>query len=145
MGQVKRASMRWTGENLDLSATLGSGYQFDMSSPVHGGNGGNPMEFLLAAAAACTAMDVLYVLKRARQEITGLHVEIEGEQGDRYPQTYKTGKIIYTIRGVDINPKTVERAIKLSQEVYCAASIMLKEAGMALETEYRIEQEDAEE
>ena len=115
MGKTKRASMSWTGENLDLSATLGSGYQYDMSSPVHGGEGGNPMEFLLASAAACTAMDVLYVLKRARQQITGLHVEIVGEQADRYPQTYKTGKIVYTIRGIDINPKTVERAVKLSQ------------------------------
>lgn len=140
MGNIKSANMSWTGENLNLDVTLGTGYQFTMHGPPDEG-GGSPMEFLLAAAAGCTAMDVIHVLKRTRQQISGVRVEVVGEQDDKHPMVYTKAKITYIVRGVNVDPKRVERAIKLSQSSYCSASIMLKEAGMALETDYRIEEE----
>lgn len=139
MGNEKRALLQWTGENLNLHVTMGSGYEFEMHGPPDEG-GGSPMGFLLAAAAGCTAMDVIHILKRKRQQISDVRVEIVGEQADRHPKVYTRSKIVYIVRGVDIDPKAVERAIELSQTRYCSGSIMLKQAGMEMETEYRIEE-----
>jgi len=139
MGSKKQAVLQWTGENLNLHAALGTGYEFEMHGPPDEG-GGSPMEFLLAAAAGCTAMDVIHILKRKRQQISDVRVEIVGEQDDQHPKVYTRSKIVYVVRGVNIDPAAVERAIDLSQARYCSGSIMLKRAGMELETDYRIEE-----
>ena len=139
MAVEKTANILWKGTGLKFHATLGSGYEFEMEGPPSP-EGGSPVEFLLAGAAGCTAWDVANILLQRRQKLTGLEVEIRGVQREEAPNIFTHGTIVYIVRGESINPAAVEKAIELSMEKYCSASIMLKQAGMTLETEYRIEE-----
>jgi putative redox protein len=134
----KTARMIWKDNELNLHGILGSGYEFDLSSnadPL----GGSPMEFLLAAVAGCTAMDVISILQKKREPITGFEVEIRGTRAQEHPKVYTAVTLLYLIRGEGVNPQSVERAIELSQTKYCSASAMFQQAGVEFHTTYRIE------
>ena len=137
MASQKTAKVQWKGEDLKFHATLGSGYEFEIQAPATH-EGGSPVEFLIAGAVACSTMDILHILNRRRQNVTGLEAEIVGTQAEIEPTVFTEGTILYTIYGVDIKPADVERAIELSMTKYCSASIMLKRAGMEIATDYRI-------
>ena len=139
MAPEKSATVQWKGEDLKFHATLGSGYEFEMEGPPTP-EGGSPVEFLIAGAVGCSAMDVVHILKRRRQTITGLEVEIKGVQAEEAPNVFTDATVVYVVHGENIDPVAVERAIDLSMSKYCSASIMLKRAGMNLSTEYRIEE-----
>jgi putative redox protein len=138
MAKEKSAHIVWTGDDLDMTATFPAGYRLQMSGPADT-EGTTPMELLLAGAAGCTAMDVVTILKKKREPLQGLEVEISAEQADGYPYVYTRGKIVYIVKGEDVSPKAVQQAVDLSQKTYCSASIMLKRSGMELTTEFRIE------
>jgi len=135
----KQAKVIWKGEDLKFHAELGGGYEFEMEGPPSP-QGGSPVEFLIAGAVGCTAMDIVHIMQRRRQNITGLEVEIKGEQAEEPPNVFTDATVVYVVRGENIDPAAVERAIDLSMTKYCSASIMLKRAGMNLTTEYRIEE-----
>ena len=139
MAPVKTATVEWKGEDLKFHARLGGGYAFEMEGPPTP-QGGSPVEFLIAGAVGCTAMDMIHILQRRRQKVTGLEVEIKGVQAEDPPNVFTDATVVYVVRGEDIDPVAVERAIDLSMSKYCSASIMLKRAGMNLATEYRIEE-----
>lgn len=139
MTEKKSARVEWLGERLQFEGTLGSGYQFDLGSPA-GEEAGSPMEFLLAGVAGCTAMDIVHVLRKMRQPFEGLVVEIEGSRADEHPMVYTEVEIVYVVQGQDVDPQAVEKAIRLSQETYCSASVMFKLAGVTVHTDYRIEE-----
>ena len=139
MAVEKTAIVEWKGEDLKFHATLGAGYEFEMEGPPTS-EGGSPVEFLIAGAVGCTAMDMVHILKRRRQNLTGLEVEITGVQAEDAPNVFTDATVVYVVRGENIDPAAVERAIDLSMTKYCSASIMLKRAGMNLTTEYRIEE-----
>ena len=138
MGKQKSAHIEWTGTDLDLTATFPAGYSLQMAGPADE-EGTTPMELLLAGAAGCTAMDVISILQKKREPLEGIELEITAEQAEDYPFVYTQGKIVYIIKGEGVSPKSVQQAIDLSQTKYCSASIMLKQAGMVLKTEFRIE------
>lgn len=137
--QTKTAVVTWKGDGLDFAGELGSGYSFDTSGQAGAQAGGSPMEFLLAGVAGCTAIDVVSTLRKMRQPLTGLRVEICGERAADYPMVYTDVTVTYVVAGADVDPKAVERAITLSKETYCSASIMFERAGAAMHTAYRIE------
>ena len=139
MAKQKTVNLAWTGSDLGIEATFADGYHSRMSGPADA-EGATPMEYLLAGAAGCTAMDVISILQKKRQPLEGIELEISAQQAEHAPNVFTTAKIVYIIKG-DVDEKAVQQAIDLSQEKYCSASIMLKRAGMALETEYRIEVE----
>ena len=139
MAAEKSATVVWKGEDLKFHASLGAGYEFEMEGPPSP-SGGSPVEFLIAGAVGCTAMDMVHILRRRRQNITGLEVEIKGVQAEDPPNVFTDATVVYVVRGENIDPAAVERAIDLSMTKYCSASIMLKRAGMNLSTEYRIEE-----
>lgn len=139
MAPQKSATVKWKGEDLKFHATLGSGYEFEMEGPPTPA-GGSPVEFLIAGAVGCSAMDIIHILKRRRVKVTGLEVEIVGTQAEEAPNVFTEATAVYTVYGQNIRPVDVERAIDLSMTTYCSASIMLKRAGMTLNTEYRIEE-----
>lgn len=136
--EKKSAQITWKGERLQFRGTLGSGYTFDLASPA-GREAGSPMELLLAGVAGCTAMDVVHVLRKMRQPFQGLTVEIEGTRAEENPKVYTEVDIVYVVQGAEVDPVAVEKAINLSQETYCSASVMFREAGVSLRTDYRIE------
>lgn len=134
----KKAHLVWQGQDLNFGVTLGSGYQFAFRSPPDG-EGGSPMEIMLATAAGCTAMDVVSMLQKMRQPLTGFEVDITGLRAEEHPKVYTQATITYVFHGADLDPKSIERAIELSQTKYCSVSIMFKRAGVEVQWSYRIE------
>lgn len=139
MSDCKQARVRWAGERLDFDGELGSGYAFQFSGEPGPERGGSPMEFLLAGVAGCTAMDVVHMLRRMRQPFTGLDVEISGVRADEHPRVYTDVTLTYVIYGAGVEPEAVERAIALSQDSYCSASVMMARSGARLQTTYRLQ------
>ena len=84
-----------------------------------------PMEMLLLGMGGCTAIDVVSILQKAREAVTGVVVEIEGERADTVPKVYKRIHAHYVVHGRGLKPAAVERAVKLSSEKYCSATLML--------------------
>ena len=97
--------------------------------------GPSPMEMVLMGVAGCTAMDVIYIMKKRRADVTGFRVNITGERAEEHPKRYTRILIEYLLEGKGITPKDVERAIKLSTTKYCSAMASLN---AQVETSYRI-------
>jgi putative redox protein len=108
-------------------------------APNSDSGGGSPMEFMLAGVAGCTGVDVLSILKKMRQDVQGLTVDIDGDRAEDYPMVYTDVTIVYNVTGTDIDPDSVEKAIELSMTKYCSASIIFKRAGVKVSTQYNIE------
>lgn len=90
--------------------------------------GMRPMEMLLIGMGGCTSFDVVTILKKARQPITDCVAEIEAERADSVPKVFTRIHVHFVVSGRGLNPVQVERAVKLSAEKYCSASIMLGKA-----------------
>lgn len=104
--------------------------------------GPSPMELLLIGMAGCTAYDVVGILEKKRQRVTGLEVSAHAERADEPPRVYTAIHVEYVVRGRDIKPKAVEDAIRLSEQKYCSASVMLGKTAR-ITTSYRIEEDGA--
>ena len=83
------------------------------------GAGPQPHRLLLLAMAGCTAMDVLSILRKKRQQVSGLSVEVQGSRTDQHPRVYTRFEVLYRVRGTNIDPQAVVRAIELSTTRYC--------------------------
>ena len=102
------------------------------------GAGPQPHRLLLLAMAGCTAMDVLSILRKKRQQVNGLSVEVQGSRANQHPRVYTRFEVLYRVRGTHIDPQAVERAIELSTTRYCPVIGLLgKVAEVA--TRYEIE------
>jgi len=120
-------SVRWF-DGMSFVAETGSGHLVAMDgSPDAGGRNlaPRPMELLLAGAGGCTAFDVVMILKRGRQEVSGCEVKLSAERADTDPKVFTRIHFHFVVKGKALKPETVKRAIKLSAEKYCSASIML--------------------
>ncbi len=117
----------WQG-NMQFNAHTGQNHVIALDSErKHGGldMGTRPVKTLLVALAGCTAMDVISILRKKRQSVTGLEVHATGQQADRYPRVYTDIELVFIVEGHDINPKAVTRSIELSQTKYCPVWSML--------------------
>ncbi|MDX9699325.1 MAG: OsmC family protein [Rhodocyclaceae bacterium] len=127
-------TVKWT-DGMTFVAETGSGHLVGMDgAPEAGGRNlaPRPMELLLAGAGGCSAFDVVLILKRGRQDIRGCEVKLVAERADTDPKVFTRIGFHYTVRGRNLKPDAVERAVHLSAEKYCSASIMLgKTAEMA--------------
>lgn len=121
--------VQWMGKDgMAFAARTGSGHLAVMDGAVEGGGGNlapRPMELLLAGAGGCTAYDVVLILKRGRQDISGCEVRIKADRADNDPKVFTKIHFHFTVRGKNLKAEAVERAIQLSAEKYCSASIML--------------------
>jgi putative redox protein len=107
----------------------GSGHAVVMDgAPESGGRniGVRPMEMLLLGLGGCTAFDVVMILERMREKVTGLDIALEGERAAEDPKVFTHVKIIYKVTGRNLKPANVERAVNLSAEKYCSASAMFE-------------------
>ncbi len=105
------------------------------------GEGVTPMEALLCSLAGCTGMDVISILQKKRQQVTGFCVEARGTRASEHPRKYIAIELVFVIKGVDISSQAVERSIELSQSKYCGATASLC---APVTYRYRIEDEAAE-
>jgi putative redox protein len=99
-------------------------------APENGGRniGMRPMEMLLVGMGACTSFDVVTILKKSRQPIVNCVAEIDAERADEIPKVFTKIHVHFVITGNNLNATQVERAVKLSAEKYCSASIMLSKS-----------------
>ena len=122
-----KARVKWV-EQVAFTVESASGHALVVDgAPEAGGRnvGMRPMELMLAGAAACTAFDVVWILKRARQPIADCVVEADAERAQQEPKVFIRIHLAYVVAGRGLDPKQVERAVKLSKEKYCSATIML--------------------
>ena len=122
-----KARVKWV-ENVSFVTEMGSGHSIVIDgAPEAGGRniGVRPMELVLAGAAACTAFDVIWILKKARQPVADCVVDAEAERAATEPKVFTRIHLRYRVAGRGLDPRQVERAVKLSKEKYCSATIML--------------------
>ena len=122
-----KSRVKWI-ENVCFMAESESGHAMIMDgAPDVGGRnlGPRPMELLLMGTGGCTSVDVVLILKKSRQDVTGCEVEISAERAGDHPKVFTNIHMHFIVRGRGLKPETVDRAIKLSAEKYCSASIML--------------------
>ncbi|RUQ29209.1 MAG: OsmC family protein [Candidatus Competibacteraceae bacterium] len=115
-------------EDMTYVAQSPSGHALVIDGPPElGGHniGPRPMELLLMGMGGCTAIDVVNILRKARQELRGCELQIDAERADSDPKVFTTIQIHFILTGKNLSAKHVERAIHLSAEKYCSASIML--------------------
>jgi putative redox protein len=122
-----KARIKWV-EDVMFVGESGSGHSVVIDGPPeHGGRnlGIRPMELLLQGLGGCTAFDVLHILKKARQPVTDCVVELAAERAKTEPRVFTRIHIHFIVSGARLSEKQVQRAIALSAEKYCSASIML--------------------
>ncbi len=134
---MKTTTVRWI-EDMTFAAETGSGHTVVMDGKT--GAGPSPMELLLVGMAGCTAVDVVSILKKQRQSFQALEVRVQGKRADSHPKVYTHITVEYIVRG-DVSEEKLQRAIALSQEKYCSASIMLGKTAQ-IETRYAIHPSD---
>jgi putative redox protein len=123
-------TVRWAGSSgMTFLAESGSGHVVAMDGAPDGGGRNlapRPMELVLAGTGGCTAYDVVLILKRGRHDVRGCDVSLKAERAETDPKVFTKIHFHFTVRGRNLNPTQVERAIKLSHEKYCSASIMME-------------------
>ena len=122
-----KARIKWV-ENTLMLGESGSGHALVMDGPPESGGknlGVRPMEMLLLGLGGCTQFDVVHILRKGRHQVSYCEVEVEAERASTEPKVFTKIHIQFIIAGPDLNQKAVERAIRLSAEKYCSASIML--------------------
>lgn len=122
-----RARVKWV-EGTTMVAESGSGHAVVLDGPPDQGGrnlGVRPMEMLLMGMGGCTEFDVLLILRRGRHQVTSCEVELEAERAETDPKVFTRIHAHFRIAGNDLSEKAVDRAVRMSAEKYCSASIML--------------------
>lgn len=123
-----KANITWQ-EGVSFLGQAGSGHSVLMDgAPEAGGKnlGSRPMEMILMGLGGCTAFDVVHILRKGRQVITGCQVEMDAQRATEDPKVFTHIHLHFIITGKNLDPRHIERAISLSAEKYCSASMMLK-------------------
>ncbi len=121
------AKVDWKGR-MSFTGSADSGFEIPLgASPKVGGDndGFRPMELMAISLAGCTAMDVISILKKKRQEISDFQVTVETERADQHPKVFTSAVIEYHVAGKDIAENAVSRAMELSADAYCPAQAMI--------------------
>lgn len=135
-----KARIQWAGEAMFLGES-GSGHVVVMDGPPdHGGRnlGVRPMEMVLIGLGGCTNFDVVSILKKARQPVENCEAFLEAERADEEPKVFTKIHVHFVVKGRGLKEAQVKRAVELSAEKYCSASIMLGRGGVEITHDYEI-------
>jgi putative redox protein len=122
-----KASIKWM-DQVSFKGETESGHTILIDGPPESGGrnlGPRPMELVLLGTGGCTTYDVIHILKKSRQHVTNCEVKIDAERATEDPKVFTKIHFHFIVTGKDLKPEQVERAIQLSAEKYCSASIML--------------------
>jgi putative redox protein len=125
-----KARVQWI-DKASFVGESGSGHAMVLDGPPESGGrniGMRPMEVILVGLGSCTAFDVVTILKKSRQPIINCVVEIEAERAEKPPRVFTHIHIKYLLTGAELEDRHVRRAVELSTEKYCSATIMLRQA-----------------
>jgi putative redox protein len=136
---IKTATVRLAtvaGTGMRFSAHMGE-YSFTLDTGAEA-QGPTPMDVILTALGGCTGMDVIGILRKKRQEVTGYEVEVIGERRvDEHPKLYTKLEIVHRVRGHNLSPAALEEAIRLSDTKYCSVHAMLHQ-GVPIASRFEI-------
>jgi putative redox protein len=135
------ASAIWN-EGLSFTGIAESGFSVPLGTNVeYGGadDGFRPLELMLVSLAGCTGMDVISILLKKRQQVTGFQVNVQAERAMEHPRVLTSVKVEYYVEGHNLDHAAVERAVELSETKYCAARAMLAKA-VPIESVIRVEE-----
>ena len=135
-----KATVKWL-DGVAFVGETGSGHAIVLDgAPAAGGRniGSRPMEAILVGLGACSAFDVVTILRKARQAVTDCRVELEAERADAVPAVFTRIRMVCVVSGKDLGESAVRRAVDLSAEKYCSATAMLR-SSVEIIHEYRIE------
>lgn len=140
-----KATINWQGE-VKFVATSGSGHDVVIDGPPdHGGQnaGARPMELVLMGLGGCASFDVMSILKKTRQDVTDCRAELNAERADAVPAVFTRIHLHFVVTGRNLKESHVQRAVALSAEKYCSASIMLEKGGVEITHDYEMHDADA--
>lgn len=136
-----KSNIQWMGPGtMRFIADTGSGHLVTMDGSPEGGGenlGPRPMELLLAGTGGCAAYDIVLILKRGRHDIRGCQVRLDADRADTDPKVFTRVSLHFIVRGRDLNPGQVERAVKLSRDKYCSAMATLSHTAR-IETSWEV-------
>jgi putative redox protein len=141
-----KARVKWVQDVMFVTES-GSGHAVVVDgAPEYGGRnlGPRPMELLLMGMGGCTAFDVMTILKKSRQDVTSCEAELEAERADAVPAVFTKIHVHFIIKGRGLKDIQVKKAVDLSADKYCSASIMLGQAGVLITHDYEIVEEEQE-
>lgn len=122
------AKVTWK-HGLSFTGETGSGFTIPLGTAVeHGGDGSapGPMEVVLVALGGCTAMDVISILEKKQQKVTGFEIKVHGDRAEAHPKVYTDITLEYIVTGTNLDLEAVKRAVELSETKYCSVNAMLK-------------------
>lgn len=139
-----QARVKWVGDAMFVGES-GSGHALVMDGPPdHGGRnmGVRPMEMLLLGVGGCASFDVVDILKKSRQAVASCETLVEAERADEVPAVFTRINLHFRVSGQGLKDSIVKRAVAMSAEKYCSASIMLGRAGVAMTHSYEIVEDE---
>ncbi len=135
-----QARIKWV-EGMTFVAESGSGHAVVLDGPQELGGrnlGARPMELLLIGVGGCSSIDVVMILKKGRQNVSDCVCQLKAERAATEPKVFTAIHLHFVVTGRGLNPMQVERAVQLSAEKYCSASIMLGKGGVAITHDFEI-------
>jgi putative redox protein len=137
---MMQATIKWIDGRMFV-AESGSGHSVVMDGPPdHGGRnkGVRPMEMLLMGVGGCSSFDVMDILQKGRHAVTACTAELTAERVDAVPSVFSKIHLHFKVTGKNLSAAAVERAVSLSAEKYCSASIMLGKAGVEISHDFEV-------
>jgi putative redox protein len=138
------AKVTWS-EGMSFSGTAGTGFSVPLGTDlaVGGKNDGfRPLELMAVSLAGCTAMDVISILRKKQQVVTGFEVQVQASQAESHPHVFTRARILYQVTGRSVDESALLRAIELSTSKYCPAHAMLSKV-FPVDLVYEIYEQDA--
>ena len=135
-----KATVKWV-DGVSFAAESETGHKVVMDGPPdHGGRdlGARPMELLLMGMGGCASFDVLCMLKKSRQDVVSCVAEMDAERADAIPAVFTKIHMKFVVTGYKLKEAQIKRAVSLSAEKYCSASIMMEAAGVEVSHSYEI-------
>lgn len=139
---VMYPKIQWNN-NVHFTAVVNSGHAIEIDgAPDAGGEnlGSRPMELMLMGLSGCTSFDVIQILKKSRQTVTDCVTQLTASRADTVPQVFETVHLHFVIGGKNLDERKIARAIHLSADKYCSASIMLERGGVEITHDYELRQ-----
>ena len=140
--KANEALIHYAGDDYFVVVTP-SGHAQTLDTNTERGSAASPMELLLLALGSCTAVDVVSILKKKRERVTGYRVEVSGERRDEYPRKYARIEVRHILRGHNLSARAVAQAIELSETKYCSVAASLRPA-VEIASSYEILEEEEE-
>tara|TARA_B110000967_G_scaffold172576_1_gene183685 strand:+ start:1651 stop:2106 length:456 start_codon:yes stop_codon:yes gene_type:complete len=140
MRQIMKATIKWVDGVMFLGES-GSRHSVVMDGAESQGGrnmGIRPMEMLLLGLGGCASFDVMSMLKKSRQQVTDCRAEVEAERVDAVPAVFSKIHLHFVVTGNELKETQVKRAVELSAEKYCSASIMMEAAGIEMSHSYEL-------